>query len=269
VHHNFVQRWNEASERSKADGTWGIGAEADMAFPVLASAPRGTAIAQVQRTIHAGLYADGHPSPGAAPYPVAKGEWTVLKQYKQAIDAARQYIQIENQSIPVPEVTERLDAALARGVEVVLLVPGEPEAWVRAARVSAERRPHFEALASLAAYPNFTLAGLAGPDGRGSTYVHTKAMLVDDAWATIGSCNLHPFSLYGHGEMNASFRDPQEVRRLRCALVERHTGRDTAHLDGKTALQLYAKAARSVAVAKGEALAPATAFALDPAGYGT
>lgn len=25
VHHNFVQRWNEASERNCSDGTWGGG----------------------------------------------------------------------------------------------------------------------------------------------------------------------------------------------------------------------------------------------------
>lgn len=36
-------------------------------------------------------------------------------------------------------------------------------------------------------------------------------MLVDDAWATIGSCNLHSSSLFGKIEMNASL-DPEVVR---------------------------------------------------------
>ena len=34
VHHNFVQRWNEASERSKEDGTWGPVGSTSLAFPV-------------------------------------------------------------------------------------------------------------------------------------------------------------------------------------------------------------------------------------------
>jgi phosphatidylserine/phosphatidylglycerophosphate/cardiolipin synthase-like enzyme len=33
VHHNFVQRWNEASERFAGDGRWGRGSENDLPFP--------------------------------------------------------------------------------------------------------------------------------------------------------------------------------------------------------------------------------------------
>ena len=33
IHHNFVQRWNEASERHAADGRWGPDADRDLAFP--------------------------------------------------------------------------------------------------------------------------------------------------------------------------------------------------------------------------------------------
>jgi cardiolipin synthase len=34
VHHNFVQRWNEASERLAENGRWGTGSEANLQFPV-------------------------------------------------------------------------------------------------------------------------------------------------------------------------------------------------------------------------------------------
>lgn len=271
VQHNFVQRWNEASERMLSDGSWGAGAQAAMAFPNRPSPACGPAVAQAQRTLHPGLYADGTASPGGIPQPVAAGEWTVLAQYKLAIDAARAAIHIENQSIPVPEVAERLEAALTRGVEVVLLVPAEPEAWMRASRQDPERRPHFEALARLGRFPNFTLAGLAGKEGTGSTYVHAKAMLVDDAWGTIGSCNLHPFSLYGHGELNVSFSDPEMVRGLRTDLLLRHCGLDTAALDACEGLRLLARLAQANAEARarGEALAPFAAFALDAERYAT
>jgi cardiolipin synthase A/B len=70
----------------------------------------------------------------------------------------------------------------------------------------------------LGTYENFMLAGIAGmgADGRRkSIYVHAKLMLIDDEWATVGSCNLHRFSLFGNGEMNVAFSDPAIVRSLR------------------------------------------------------
>lgn len=75
--------------------------------------------------------------------------------------------------------------------------------------------------------------------GRSNVYVHAKIMLIDDAWATIGSCNLHSNSLYGHTEMNASFWDAEVVRALRCALLTEHLGGDTAPLDMRSGLQRY------------------------------
>ena len=33
VHHNFVQRWNEASERARDDGRWGERGDADLDYP--------------------------------------------------------------------------------------------------------------------------------------------------------------------------------------------------------------------------------------------
>jgi cardiolipin synthase A/B len=39
VHHNFVQRWNEASERAEADGTWGHDGDDRLNFPARLSAP--------------------------------------------------------------------------------------------------------------------------------------------------------------------------------------------------------------------------------------
>jgi phosphatidylserine/phosphatidylglycerophosphate/cardiolipin synthase-like enzyme len=61
------------------------------------------------------------------------------------------------------------------------------------------------------------LAGIAGmgADGRRKpVYVHAKLMLVDDEWATVGSCNLHHFSLFGNGEMNVTFSEPTPFARF-------------------------------------------------------
>src|SRR4029078_174720 len=54
VQHNFVQRWNEASERLAENGRWGMGSDADLQHPVRVPIERGNAAVQIQRTIHSG-----------------------------------------------------------------------------------------------------------------------------------------------------------------------------------------------------------------------
>src|SRR6476619_7525750 len=93
---------------------------------------------------------------------------------------------------------------LKRRVEVVILVPADPETHVRAARRNPERKPLFHQVAALGRYERFALVGIAANNatgGRNNIYVHGKIMLIDDAWATIGSCNLHANSLFGSTEM--------------------------------------------------------------------
>jgi cardiolipin synthase A/B len=273
VQHNFVQRWNEASERKQAGGAWGHDGNDELGFPVRPSAPRGESTVQIQRTVHPGLYRDIHPSPDSPAYDIAGGERSILTQYLGAIGAARRTIYIENQAIPVPEIAAALEAALGRGVEVVLLVPADPENDVRAARRNAQRKPLFDGLAALGRHENFALAGIASLDARGrrsNIYVHSKIMLVDDAWATIGSCNLHAYSLSGNAEMNAAIWDPQVVRALRSQLLAEHLGQDTAGIDDRSALRLYREIAgenrrrRAANDGKWQGLA----FSLDPDAYG-
>jgi cardiolipin synthase len=246
VHHNFVQRWNEASERAQEDGSWGDRAATPLPFPAQPSATRGESLAQVQRMVSPGRYADTTPTPGGTAYDIAHGERSILEQYVRAIDAARRSIYIENQSLPVPEIADRIAAALERGVAVVYLAPADPENHVRIARRNPDRRLFFESVEALGKHENFTLAGLSAPGGKSapiSVYVHAKIMIVDDAWATLGSCNLHANSLFGHTEMNVSVWDPHAVRALRCRLFAEHIGRDTADLDDRTALHLYRQTA--------------------------
>lgn len=246
VHHNFVQRWNEASERGAADGNWACDVSDTMAFPRAVSPARGSTTLQIQRMLHAGRYTDRRPVPGGTPFDVAEGERAILEQYKQAIDAARRTIYIENQAIPVSEIADHLLGALARGVEVALLTAADPEPYVYTARRDPAQQARFRSLEALAAHRNFLLAGIAARQGeaRRPTYVHGKLMLVDDAWATVGSCNLHAFSLQGHSELNAAIWDAGLVRALRVALYEKHLGVGTGSLDDLAALRLYARTAR-------------------------
>jgi phosphatidylserine/phosphatidylglycerophosphate/cardiolipin synthase-like enzyme len=273
VHHNFVQRWNEASERGADDGVWGHDGDDLLTFPRRLSPPRGKSVVQIQRMVSAGRYRDGHPTPEGRPYDIAGGERSILEQYLLAIDAARRSIYIENQAVPVPTIAVRLEDALKRGIEVVVLVPGDPEDHVRGARRNPEHKALFEQLAALGQYDNFSLVGTTGRNthgGRSTVYVHSKIMLIDDAWATIGSCNLHSNSLFGHTEMNAAFWDPHVVRRLRCELLAEHLEQDTSHLDDRASLVLYRDTATANRLKRhaNDSDWQGLAFSLEPATYG-
>ena len=227
VHHNFVQRWNEASERHSPEGSWGSGSETDLPFPTRLPSRRGDALVQIQRTIHRGRYHDGRATPEGAPFDIAAGERSNFDQYCAAINSARRSIYIENQHIRVPEIIDRLRQALLRGVEVVAVVPAE--------EVSEE-------LAALATFETFTLAGIAGlgNDGqRKPVWVHAKLMVVDGEWGTVGSCNLHHYSLFGNSEMNAAFWDRKTARALLSELLREHLEKDTSAMDDLAALRLF------------------------------
>ena len=68
-------------------------------------------------------------------------------------------------------------------------------------------------------------------------------MLIDDEWATVGSCNLHHFSLFGNSEMNVAFSEPNIVRAFRCELLREHLDQDTSGIDDRAALHLFRKIA--------------------------
>jgi phosphatidylserine/phosphatidylglycerophosphate/cardiolipin synthase-like enzyme len=272
VHHNFVQRWNEASERHVEDGLFGHRHEELLPLPSVLSPPRGAVAAQVQRTIPDGHYAEGAWALRDVAYDIAAGEFSVEEQYARAIDAARHAIYIENQAFSAPAMLTRLKQALQRGVHVAAVVPAQGEHHMRRFRQMAEHRQIFDLIAACGAHGNFTLAGLAGPmpDGsRGDVYVHGKLMLVDDVFATIGSTNFADRSFRTQTEMNVSFQDAATVKALRCDLFGEHLAQDTSTLAAGEALRLFAATARANAQRrKGrEANWQGLAFALDAAAY--
>jgi phosphatidylserine/phosphatidylglycerophosphate/cardiolipin synthase-like enzyme len=228
VHHNFVQRWNGASERLLPGGRWGAGSEADLPFPSDVPVRRGEATVQIQRTIAAGRYRSAEPPPEGEPFDMSSGERSILEQYCAAITAARRSIYIENQYISVPEMIACLRGALARGVEVVALLPPSD--------------PVPDDLAALGAFKTFTLAAIAGQgaDGaRNPVWVHSKLMIVDGEWGTVGSCNLHRYSLFGNAELNASFWDRDTATSLLRELLMEHLDTDVAGMNDRTALRMF------------------------------
>jgi phosphatidylserine/phosphatidylglycerophosphate/cardiolipin synthase-like enzyme len=273
VHHNFVQRWNGASDRFDEDGTWpGPHLATDLPFPTRSSPAAGNVPVQITRTVLAGRYADSTPAPDHGPFDVAAGEASVLEQYRSALAAAKRAVYLENQAIGSPWLVDALDAALGRGVEVVYLVPGNAHPAFVEARSDPRAAFYFEKLAALARHENFTLAGIATSRGAGrydEIYVHAKIGIVDDVWATIGSTNVAERSFHNDTELNASFWHAETARALRAELFSEHLGVDTLDLDEPSALRMF----RDVAAknrerrARGEAL-QGLAYGIDPADYG-
>jgi cardiolipin synthase A/B len=226
VQHNFRERWNFASERHKPNGAWG--AQSDLEFWQPAWQGAGSATLQIQRTIHAGQYPD---FPG--------GETTIHAQYLAAIHASSRSLYLEHQYLELPEIVQSLQHALERGVTVVALLPMNPD---RSATPEL-----LQARAKLGQFAHFTLAGMAGlgVDGlRRPVWIHSKLMLIDDAWVLVGSANLHRYSLLGNAELNAAIDSPDFAKALRVALFSEHLGMDTAQMDDLEALGCFARVAR-------------------------
>ena len=247
VHHNFAQRWNEASERGARAGEWPDAAAAGpLAFPARLSPTAGDVPVQITRTIMPGRYTDDTATPGGAPFPIAEGERSVLEQYLSAIRAAQNSIYLENQVIASPAIVDALEGAVQRGVETVFLVPGRAHPAFAEARRNPRAAFFFERLGKLDQHENFTLAAISACRGEGryeEVYVHAKIALVDDAWATIGSTNVAERSFRRDTELNVSFWHEPSVRALREGLLEEHLGRSVSGLDDRESLRLYRETA--------------------------
>ncbi|MCA9694343.1 MAG: hypothetical protein KC636_32455 [Myxococcales bacterium] len=285
--HNFVQRWNLARVDPEAP-PWPDEARAGpLPYPRRIPAACGDVDVQLCRTLRPGLYAGAPPPPGAPPFDASAGEATILEHYRGAFAAARRTIYMENQHPGQLSLLRELAAALARGVRVVIVVPGDPMTAIykAAAEVAAlgERAashrygPTFHALAALGAHPGFTLIALArsdrDADGRlrhREIYTHAKLCIVDGAWLTLGSANFVDLSLDAdHSELNASVWGAETATPLLRALVAEHSDRDASDLDDVAALEriaAVARASRRSVMAGGPVLAGC--YALDPAGYG-
>src|SRR5262249_38368031 len=158
VAHNLGQRWTAASERARPDGCWPDGAAAaDLPFPSRLAAASGSVPVQITRTVRAGRYTAAVAAPEAQPFAIGGGEASIADQYLAAIDAARHGIYIENQFLASTEAIERLGAAVARGVEIVFVLPGVPMEAVRSVRAEEGAAPFFAALAPPRPPPGLTL----------------------------------------------------------------------------------------------------------------
>lgn len=118
----------------------------------------------------------------------------IERHYRIAIRAARRRIVIANAYfLPGYRLLKGLRDAARRGVEVTLILQGHPDMpWVTAATRSL--------------YHYLLPAGVRIVEYCRRPF-HGKVAVVDDEWATVGSSNLDPLSLWLNLEANVLIRD--------------------------------------------------------------
>lgn len=130
----------------------------------------------------------------------------IEQAYLDAIAGAQREIVIANAYFLPGRVFRRtLLQAARRGVRVMLLLQGKVE----------YRLQHY---AMLALYDELLAVGVEIHEYQAS-YLHAKVAVVDGLWATVGSSNIDPFSLWLGREANLVVRDTNFAKTLRASLA--------------------------------------------------
>ncbi len=243
---NFVQRWNLGEHDPDAPPWPDRARAAPLPAATHVPAPCGDVRVQLCRTLAPGRYG------------ITAGEATIHAHYHRAFAAARRSIYIENQHPGEATLLRALADALARGVHVVMVVPGAPMPAIVRASLEVAALTHlgradehryaaaFHGLAALAAHPGFTLVALARGEPPRDIYNHAKLCIVDGAWMTVGSANFVDLSLApDHTELNASVWGRDVCLPLLRTLTNEHSDIDTRGLDDRAAIDALARVARA------------------------
>ncbi|MDD5181219.1 MAG: cardiolipin synthase ClsB [Gallionellaceae bacterium] len=129
-----------------------------------------------------------------------------LAYLKAIADARREIIIANAYFLPGRRFRRALLDAARRGVRVVLLLQGQVE----------YRLQHY---AMLALYDELLGAGVEIHEYHAS-FLHAKVAVVDGCWATVGSSNIDPFSLWLGREANLVVRDAGFAESLRASLLQ-------------------------------------------------
>lgn len=160
----------------------------------------------------------------------------VRELYVEAIQAAERFIYIENQYFSSRAIFQALvrrlrDNTLPK-VEVIFVLPKQPEALREQLAMGVAQVKLLRALKRVVDEEGHALGVYCSalPDESGAdrtTYIHSKVMVVDDAFVTIGSANTTNRSLGLDSELNLSWEgaaQAKHIRRLRVSLLSEHSG---------------------------------------------
>jgi phosphatidylserine/phosphatidylglycerophosphate/cardiolipin synthase-like enzyme len=164
------------------------------------------------------------------------GERSVARGYTKAVARARRLVYVEDQYLWGHHIGNVFTEALREHPDlyVVAVVPLHPDldgAFSRTPQLLGRRRAMLEMMG--AAPDRVAVYGIENHAGT-PVYVHAKACVIDDVWATVGSDNFNRRSWTHDSELSAVVVDrasgdgPGEAsyaRRLRLALAAEHLDR--------------------------------------------
>ncbi len=195
----------------------------------------GSSVAQLIRTVTGDI---PPPAPGAVAVPLPTPiRLDTLDSLRDAIGAARDFIYLENQYFRLSDIaTWIVDAAAKRPkLQVIIVLPVRPEEGTDPVTQHGNAL-QFEALQRVdaALKHRFGLFTLLSPTpdrhpdylGARSVYVHSKAWIVDDRFALIGTANANGRGLFVDTEVGLAWSDPFSVRAFRVQLWSHILGKD-------------------------------------------
>jgi phospholipase D1/2 len=220
----FEERWRTAvsEDLSLRPGAPAPAADVMLELPLRA---REVALA---RTMCASM------TPGAGPIE------EIRQLYEDAIDAAERVIYLENQYFSARAVHDALARRMrARGrppLQIVILLPEHPSDRKEQIAVGGLQAELLASLREVAAEEGHSLGvyftASTGADGRRTPiYVHSKLLLVDDRFLTLGSANTTNRSMGLDTELNAAWEAmggadaalARDIEAVRMDLLAEHT----------------------------------------------
>ncbi len=172
--------------------------------------------------------------------------------YRDAILSAERMLYLENQHFTSRSICDALVERMKRGtenrIEIVIVLPEKPRGFLEEVAILEAQRHAALKLRRAAGETGHELgiyySTSIGEDGRGEpTHIHSKVLLVDDRFITIGSANATNRSMGLDTELNISFEaSPGDrelvlsLRHIRSALLHDHSGIDTGTLMESDAL---------------------------------
>ncbi|MBI2931567.1 MAG: phospholipase [Planctomycetes bacterium] len=163
----------------------------------------------------------------------------IRRLYLDAIDAAEEFIYIENQYFSSRAVykalVRRMEDPRRTKLDIVLIYPKENEAFTEELAVGFAQRSYLRHLKDVSvrtghALGIFYTASLDRHGDEAPRYIHSKILIVDDRLLTIGSANTTNRSLGVDSELNACWdatgdlRLAQAIRAARVDLLAEHAG---------------------------------------------
>lgn len=165
----------------------------------------------------------------------------VERLFEDAIAAAERLLYIETQYFSSERMYEalvaRMRAAARSRLQIVVVVNERAEALKEEIAVGLRQAKNIEGLRAVAAETGhdlgcyYTVCAGAREETFRATYVHSKLIVVDDRFLTVGSANFTNRSMGVDSELHASWEvtdpDPKlarSIRRVRVSLLAEHSG---------------------------------------------